>query len=209
MADPITASVSGQWDRSELQPGFSVEELARRVGNYRWVEEQLFEVLGGWVQTVPEPEVKLLMGTHSHHHAWHSELWNDRLPEIGGVSRRELTRAPNEELIQFLGAFAEPDEPDQTLEKMVGIYRVLLPQVIATYTYHLHNTVLVTDAPVIRALRLALQDDLEDWRDGEMVLQSLISRPEDVDRASAHQARLEKLMLRAGGIAGPACVETL
>ena len=39
-----------------------------------------------------------------------------------------------------------------------------------------------------------------------MMLQSLIETPEEVDRASAHQARLQKLMLEAGGIAGPGSI---
>jgi hypothetical protein len=39
-----------------------------------------------------------------------------------------------------------------------------------------------------------------------MLLQSLIETPEEVDRAAAHQARLEKLMLEAGGIAGPGSI---
>jgi hypothetical protein len=39
-----------------------------------------------------------------------------------------------------------------------------------------------------------------------MLIQSLIETPEEVDRAAAHQARLEKLMLEAGGIAGPGSI---
>ena len=35
-----------------------------------------------------------------------------------------------------------------------------------------------------------------------MLIQSLIETPDEVERAAAHQARLEKLMLAAGGIAG-------
>jgi hypothetical protein len=36
-----------------------------------------------------------------------------------------------------------------------------------------------------------------------MMIQSLIETPEDVARATAHQARLEAIMVEAGGIAGP------
>ncbi|HEY3141221.1 MAG TPA: hypothetical protein VGJ86_08830, partial [Acidimicrobiales bacterium] len=84
-----------------------------------------------------------------------------------------------------------------------GVYRVLIPHKIAAYTFHLNNTSTITDAPTIRSLKFALGDEFEDWRDGEMLLQSLIETPEDVDRATAHQAKLEKLMIAAGGIAGP------
>src|SRR5581483_632504 len=90
--------------------------------------------------------------------------------------------------------------------KLVGVYRVLIPHMIAAYTYHLNNTSTITDAPTIRSLKFALQDEFEDWRDGEMLIQSLIETDEEVDRAVQHQARLEKLMLAAGGIAGPGSI---
>ena len=65
-------------------PGlFTVEESAARVGHYKWIEMRLFEVLGGWVATVPELDVKMRLGTHTYHHAWHAELWHKRLPELG------------------------------------------------------------------------------------------------------------------------------
>ena len=52
-------------------------------------------------------------------------------------------------------------------------------------------------------LKMILQDEFDDWRDGEMMLQSLIETPEEIARAGAHQQRLETIMLEAGGIAGP------
>ncbi len=100
----------------------------------------------------------------------------------------------------------EPEAPELTIEKLVGVYRVLIPHKIAAYTYHLNNTSTITDAPTIRSLKFALQDEFEDCRDGEMLIQSLIETDEEVDRAMAHQARLEKLMLAAGGIAGPGSI---
>jgi hypothetical protein len=83
---------------------------------------------------------------------------------------------------------------------------VLIPHKIAAYTYHLNSTSSITDAPTQRSLRFALADEFEDWRDGEMLIQSLLETPEEVERAAAHQARLEKLMIKAGGIAGPGSI---
>ena len=83
------------WDRRELPGIFTVEESARRVGNYKWIEMRLFEVLGGWVATVPELDVKLRLGTHCYHHAWHAELWHKRLPELREMNPERLT-APAE-----------------------------------------------------------------------------------------------------------------
>ena len=102
-----------------------------------------------------------------------------------------------------MDAIREPEAPEHTIEKLVGVYRVLIPRFIAVYTYHLNGTSTITDAPTIRSLKFALQDEFDDWRDGEMLLQSLIDTPEKVDRAGARQAALEKLYLASGGIAGP------
>ena len=96
--------------------------------------------------------------------------------------------------------------PHHVARGIVEEHRVLIPHKIAAYTYHLNNTSTITDAPTIRSLKFALQDEFEDWRDGEMLIQSLIDSDAEVDRAAAHQARLEKLMLAAGGITGPGTI---
>ena len=57
---------------------------------------------------------------------------------------------------------------------------MLIPAKIAAYTYHLNNTSTITDAPTIRSLKFVLQDEFDDWRDGEMMLQSLIETDDEV-----------------------------
>ena len=190
MADPKKPRAAfAPWDRRELPGAFGVEESARRVGNYKWIEMRLFEALGGWVATVPELDVKLRLGTHCYHHAWHAELWHKRLPELREMNPDRLTVPPNDELVAFVAALTEPEAPDETIEKLVGVYRVLIPALIAAYTYHLNNTSTITDAPTIRSLKFALQDLFEDWRDGEMLLQSLDRDARRGRRAADHQVK--------------------
>jgi hypothetical protein len=164
---------------------------------------RLFEVLGGWVATVPELDVKLVLGRHTYHHAWHAELWHKRLPELREMNPERMTQPANDAFVTFMDAVREPEVADQTIEKLVGVYRVLIPRKIAAYTYHLNGTSRITDAPTIRSLKFALQDEFEDWRDGEMLLQSLLDTPEKLERAHRRQADLEALVVAAGGIAGP------
>ena len=85
----------------------------------------------------------------------------------------------------------------------MGVFRVLLPRKIAAYTYHLNGTSRITDSPTQRSLGFMLQDEFEDWREGEMLLQSLIETPEELERATRRHQELEGLLLAAGGIAGP------
>jgi len=206
MADPKKPRPAfAPWDRRELPGAFTVDETARRVGHYKWIEMKLFEALGGWIATVPELDVKMRLGTHCYHHAWHADLWNKRLPELREMNTERLT-VPPDGMEAFVAAMTEPEDQGLTIEKLVGVYRVLIPHKIAAYTFHLNNTSTITDAPTIRTLKLALQDEFEDWRDGEMIIQSLIETDEEVERAAAHQVKLEKLLLAAGGIAGPGSI---
>src|ERR1043165_10298707 len=126
-APPKPRAPFAPWDRRDLPGAFDVEESARRVGNYKWAEIKLFEALGGWVATVPELDVKLRLGTHCYKHAWHADLWNKRLPELREMNPERLTVPPNDEFVAFMDAITEPEGPDQTLEKLVGVYRGLIP----------------------------------------------------------------------------------
>ena len=151
MADPTKPRASfAPWDRRELPGSFSVEKTARRVGNYKWAETKLFEVLGGWIATVPELDIKLRLGTHCYKHAWHAELWHKRLPELREMNPARLTVPANDALVRFVDAMTEPEDASLTIEKLVGVYRVYIPHFISAYTYHLNNTSEITDMPTIR-----------------------------------------------------------
>jgi len=188
-------------------PGlFDVDETAKRIGHYKWVEIKLFEALGGWVATVPELDIKLRLGTHCYHHAWHAELFDKRLPELREMQTERLTIPPNDHMVEFFEAMTEPEAAHLTIEKLVGVYRVLIPHKIAAYTYHRNGTSEITDMPTIRILDFILQDEFSDWREGEMLIQSMIESPEELERAMSHQTKLEKIMLAAGGIVGPGSI---
>ena len=164
---------------------------------------KLFEALGGWVATVPELDVKMRLGTHCYHHAWHAELWHKRLPELREMNPDRLTVPANDAMVRFVEAMTEPEAPELTIEKLVGVYRVFIPRFIAAYTYHRNNTSEITDAPddplaqlhpAGRVRRLARRRDAAAVADRHAGATS--------SAAAAHQARLEALMVEAGGITG-------
>jgi hypothetical protein len=193
-ADPLTGFTA---------EALSLVELARMVGGYRWVEFRLFEVLGGWVASETQPEARLMFDVQSRHHAWHSQLWADRIPRVEGVVDPDLvTVAPgpgSEELFATLGG-VRGGEPGGggTLLRLVGLARVVLPRLACGYALHLRRAVPVSDSAVIRALRLAFRDETEAWQTTEGMVQSLIRRPHDVEVVTAHQQRLEALVAGTG-----------
>jgi hypothetical protein len=169
----------------------SLGVTARTLGGYAWLEARLFEILGAWVHDVPEPEVKIQLAADSHHHAWHAALWRERLPVSQGTDGEHLV-APAGPWAAFVTAF---QRSTTTVERLVALYRVVLPRQVANYQDHLDTASSITDGPTIRALELVLADDLADWRRGERLLQRHLVSPREVAQAAAHQGTLEALLV--------------
>lgn len=180
------------------RPAVPLQELDRRIARFVWLEQRRFELLGGWAVSTAELDVKAMVATQSHHHAWHATLWEDHLPHRSGHD--PSATAPVD--AGLAGVIDAVRAPEATLERLVGAYRVLAVHAIAAYSRHLERSSAVSDAAVARTCRLVLADQLDGWRHGEMALQSLFSTDAEVSRAGAHQARLERLLVGAGGWVG-------
>ena len=79
---------------------------ARLVGSYQWVERRLFEILGSWVASEPVPEAQMVFDVFSQQHAWHAELFADRLPALDSVDADALMVAPSPEVDRMLAVLA-------------------------------------------------------------------------------------------------------
>ena len=192
--DPLTGSAPDQ---------LSLVELARMVGGYRWVEFRMFEVLGAWVASESQAEARLMFDVQSRQHAWHAQLWADRLPSVEGVVDPDLVSvAPAEGTVEFFATLGGVRNGESagggTLLRLVGLARVVLPRLACGYAFHLRKAVSVSDSAVVRALRLALRDETEAWQSAELMVQSLIRRPHDIEVVTAHQQRLEALVAGTG-----------
>jgi hypothetical protein len=88
------------------------------------------------------------------------------------------------------------------LPRLAALYRVVLPRLVTSYERHLRVVAPMTDAPVARALRLVLNDEVEDWHAGERLVERLVSRPHDVAAVYEFLQRLEAVVVGAGATSG-------
>ncbi len=190
----------------------SLGTAATLLGEYRWIEAALHRVVGGWVRTMPLASVQVHLDGQSMRHAWHAELWADRLPVLTGLDADRLTQPQAAAAACFAvleGPMADGSEPPDdggdgapagpgALPLVAGLYRVVLPRLVTSYRRHLDLTTPVADAPVARALRLVLHDEVEDWLAGERLVQGLLTRPHDVAAVASFQERLESAVVGAG-----------
>jgi hypothetical protein len=192
---------------------------AALVGEYRWIETALFATVGAWVTDIPIAGVQVHLDAQSMRHAWHAELFADRLPVRAGVDPDVMTRpsAAAAALFAALDGIEVPAEgPGSTwppadrerpprpgaLPRLAGLYRVVLPRLVTTYTRHLEMVAPVADAPLARALRLVQRDSVDDWMDGERLVQRLMTRPHDVTAVYQFQEHLEAVAVAAGAHSG-------
>ena len=182
----------------------TLEESARLAGSHVWLERRLFEILGAWVPTTPEPDAKLLFDRHSSHHAWRAQQWFDRLPFLADVDRETLAVPPGPAPARPPTDPPDrhdpvgPDRPaglDGTAARLAGAYRFALPRLWSGYERHRTAAGATADGSSLRTLGLVIPDVTSDWQEGEALLQHLLVDRDVISAASAAVAALESALL--------------
>jgi hypothetical protein len=185
-------------DVSDRGGALPVVPAATLVGAYRWAERRLFELTGAWAAEPAPPAVQVHLDEVSVQHAWHAELWADRLPVLDWFDPDAVT-GPLGLAGPLFDTLADLTGP---VPRLAGLYRVVVPRLLAGYDRHLARAVPVTDGPVVRALRLVRRDEVDSWRAGEALLQGLVTSPVEAAAAAAAQRDLEAVAVAGGGHVG-------
>ncbi|HEU5430881.1 MAG TPA: hypothetical protein VFU81_04410, partial [Thermomicrobiales bacterium] len=80
-------------DRREFGGRFTVKENSQRLANYRYLEIQMMEMIGGWSHTTPQLAYKATFGYHVYDHAQAADLLGERLEQLrsGRTSQEPAT----------------------------------------------------------------------------------------------------------------------
>ena len=77
-------------------------ELVDICARMRARNVELFELVGGWIVDTTDPDLQRLFAQAAHRHAWHADLWAQRMPVVAGV-------VPGESLAIDRGAVVPAD----------------------------------------------------------------------------------------------------
>ena len=181
--------------------GFSsADESARLIRHYRYAVERMMRILGGWIALTPELSAKLLMGRHVWDTAQHADALGKRLPELRSLA--QVSEPASSAFAAFMNAIEEPERPGETVERLVGVYRVLKPHLLASYEDELRHVNAVYEPPTERIFQRLAEDERRHIAAGETIIAHLAATPDLVARADRWQAHLEALLVEAGGVTG-------
>jgi hypothetical protein len=190
-------------DLRELHGRYDVESTARRVRNFRYAEEWMMMILGGWVATIPELPVKTGLGKIIWETSQAADALGKRLPELRcGRKAVEASEAPNQGFAEFIQTVAEPESPELTIEKLVGIFDVLKPHLIEVYERTMKETDQIADAPTIELLEGIAARTRRHVGWGKKVLEALCDSDASRERRRARSALLEARLEACGGVTG-------
>ncbi len=161
-----------------------IDELARLVGAYCWVEQRIFTLTGAWAsapsegaETVSEPALRVWCAAVSGHHGALAGCWAERLPLRAGVDRAALVVAPGGLLSDALDALA--GKPDLG-ERVGALAMSLLPGLGAIYGDHLRTATPVSEAPIMEVLAHAHRVLHAEIRDGRALVEGYPQAPAGV-----------------------------
>jgi hypothetical protein len=190
-------------DLRELHGRYDVESTARRVRNFRYAEEWMMLLMGGWLATIPELPVKTGLGKVLWETAQFADVLGKRLPELRcGRKAVAASESANDSFASFVEAVCEPEAPDLTIEKLAGVFDVLKPHLIEVYERTMRETDQIADAPTIELLEDGVRKARRHVAWAQEVLDRLCDSDAKRERRRLRTESLRELLVKSGGVTG-------
>lgn len=179
-------------------PGLSVAEAAGRLCRFAYVEQRLMRLFASRIVTIPERDVKVLMGRLQFEASLHASGLRARVVELR-TSKSKLEHVPDPGLERL---FDEAEQLPGTYPFLAVAIGLLKPALRDAYQQYLQDSNGVADYSSIRLIRQYLYDEAEHLRLLDLALADLPATPEARETAAAHARALTPLLIAAGGIDG-------
>ena len=193
---PRLAGIS-TYERS-AQLGYTVAQDVERLIRYAWLEKQAMELGLAWLNPTPEWEVKEALSLHVYLDAQHVGWVRERVSEMRNPAPR-MDVSPSVDLKSFIDELLTAQD---TLEKIIGLYGVFKPALLAAYRQHFSHAHPLADHATRRMLKMIMADEEEVLEWGQAAVEAVSATPDAKARADAWSAHLRIYLQAAGGIMG-------
>jgi len=181
------------WRRIREFPKLS--EITDALRDFRYLENQLMEMLSGWTLFTPETSVKMMLGDHLYQDAQHVDGLRARLFELR--TQRDQDSPPNDDIAQICEAVW--NAPD-TASRLAGAYLLLKPRLADSYLALSRATEQLVDAPTARLLARLGQEEVRQIEEGTQQFERLSTTESARRKVDIWLQDLEARISAIGGI---------
>ena len=180
------------------EPGLSVEECARQIHRFSYVEERLMFLQAAHIVTTPQRDLKGLLSRLQYEDGIHSDLLKTRLTELR-VSKSKSQSVPDERLTVVLD---EAMFSEGGVELLAALAKVLKPALLQAYRNYVSHTNGLADYESGRLIRTIVAEEEQTLRLLQAAYRDLVNTTEKEERAQSWADTLRGMLQAAGGIAG-------
>ncbi|MSP12364.1 MAG: ferritin-like domain-containing protein [Chloroflexi bacterium] len=173
-------------------------EKRRRLIHFHFVEMDIMEMLAGWSESMVYIPVRAGVGEHIWEQALHVDQMAWALRNLKANRRWLGSQSPSDEFIHLLEKIWQTADP---LLRLVGVYRVLKPHLIAAYQAYIDGTDHLADQFSVRVLLACITDHQRHITWGNTMIAHLATQaPARHQEALQWQHTLESELVQVGGI---------
>ena len=156
-----------------------IVQRARCINAFAWIEQRLFEVVGGWASTETDALLKVMFDTESRVHGWNSLLWKDEMPPEGSLRAESSFSSEDQNILVAPGFVTVMDQIESDWQDTgvvsyghLGVLcKVVLPRLLLTYRLHMAALSPVTDGSFTRAVSIVYDDIMDVWHAANLTLE--------------------------------------
>jgi hypothetical protein len=180
------------------QPGLGVDECAARLQSLAYAEERLMHLQAAHLVTVPEWDIKGLLGRLQFEAGQHADQLKARLPELRISKKKALKASANPLKVVFDEAMYAAN----TIELLAGLVLVFKPALLQACRAYLAATNPLADYPTVRLLKMVIAEEEETLPLLEAAYRDVANTPEKEAVATTWAKTLQDMLAAAGGIDG-------
>ncbi|MBE7549524.1 MAG: hypothetical protein HS126_00410 [Anaerolineales bacterium] len=180
------------------QPGLGVDECAARLQALAYAEERLMHLQAAHLVTVPEWDVKGLLGRLQYEAGQHADQLKNRLLELRISKKKALKASDNPLKVVFDEAMFAAN----TTDLLASLVLVFKPALLQAYRAYLAATNHLADYPTVRILKMIITEEEETLPLLEAAYHDVAHTPEKEAAATAWANVLRDMLAAAGGIDG-------
>jgi hypothetical protein len=180
--------------------GLSVVDSAIRLRRCAYIEERLMFLMAAHHVTVPERDIKVLLGRLQFEDACHADGLRTRVTEMR-TPKGKLRDAPDDALAVLM---EEAQHCNSTVEVLTAVAKVVKPSLIAAYEDYLQSCNGLADAPTVRLFNQILADEREHLRLLNLAFDEVVQSDAQKAESTAFLEHLNRFLSAARGVSGMA-----